>query len=63
MTKLDPPVDKAYTEEFGTFVQARPRSKSGIFDLPSKFSLGLATKPFSDSLLSRAYGKRNGVED
>jgi len=35
------------------FWPCRSRSKSGIFDLPSKLSLDLATKPFSDSLLRR----------
>jgi len=34
-----------------SFWACRSRSKSGIFDLPSKFSLGLATKLFSDTLL------------
>jgi len=34
-----------------SFCTCRPRSKPGIFNLPAKFSLGLATKPFSDSLL------------
>ncbi len=43
------------------FWPCRPRSKSEIFDLPSKFSLDLATKPFSDSLLG-GYCSRSSLQ-